>query len=132
MSMGISVEERARVLEQHESLRALLAVVEDAAKRVCNFEAGSMAALRSGIADLDTTFRAHLAFEESLLVPVLPQAALSRLHAEHHEQRTMLVALASDAAHNVKEPTALAEDAIWLVDALLADMGAEERAMNSG
>jgi CBS-domain-containing membrane protein len=44
----------------------------------------------------------------------------------------MLAALTSDATHYVKEPTVLAEDALWLVDALLTDMRAEERAMDSG
>jgi CBS domain-containing protein len=132
MSAGIDPEERARVLVQHRDLRALLSAVDHAAKRVRALEAGAMGTLRDGIRDLDTAFRAHLAFEESLLVPVLPTPALSRLRAEHHQQRTMLEALASDTAHDMKEPTALAEDALWLVDVLLTDMRAEERAMEPG
>jgi hypothetical protein len=131
MTIGIGVDDRERILSQHRDLRAILGALEDAAKRVRSFEPGAIMALRDGVRHLDTAFRAHLAFEESLLLPVLPERAVSRLRAEHHGQRSMLEALSSDVGRDGHEPTALAEDALWLVGALLEDMRAEDRALEA-
>jgi hemerythrin-like domain-containing protein len=125
-------EDRQRVLSQHRDLRAILASLEDAARRVRAFEPGGVSALRDGVRHLDTAFRAHLAFEESLLLPALSEHALSRLRAEHGEQRTMLAALSSEVERDASDAESLAADALWLVGALLKDMRAEDQALESG
>jgi hypothetical protein len=127
----IGSEDRGRVLSQHRDLRAVLASLEDAARRVRASEPGAMSALRDGVRHLDTAFRAHLAFEESLLVPALPERALSRLRAEHGEQRTMLAALSSEVERDASDARLLAADALWLVGALLQDMRVEDQALES-
>jgi hypothetical protein len=121
--------DRQRIVADHKELRALLSVVEDAAERVQAREPGAMTHLRIGVRDLDMAFRAHLTFEESVLFPILPVLTLTRLRAEHAQQRTMLTALTGDVEYDVREPTRLAEDAIWLTEALTADMNVEDHAL---
>jgi hypothetical protein len=120
------------VLRDHDTLRSHLAAAKDAANRVRARAPGAISELRAGVRDIDTSFRSHLAFEESLFVPVLPALALERFRAEHHEQRTMLAALANDFGQDAKDPVTLAEDALWLIEALLRDMHLEDEALATG
>jgi hemerythrin-like domain-containing protein len=88
-------EIRERVLEDHERLRAMLDELDGLGQR---FEAGEEVGLelRDQGVGLFEVFAAHLALEDSRLVPALagladggPELA-HRLAREHAEQRAML------------------------------------------
>lgn len=90
---------RIEVLAQHRSLRELLQraihATNDGLRGLCDRH---LMALR--IRELDETFRAHLAYEERALVPIVatdeswgPERAQAMLD-EHQRQRSEMVALA--------------------------------------
>jgi hypothetical protein len=89
-------------------------------------------AVASAIGDIHTTITVHLAFEESVLLPILnddlplgPERA-RRLVDEHTRQRAMLGTLHREACLGPELPT-LAAKLAFLTSWLLADMAEEER-----
>ena len=125
----MSVDPKTTIAGEHQALRALLGSLDDAARRVLAASPGGMTALREATRAVDTTFRAHLALEESLLVPILRGASLERMRREHRAQRVMLEAIVSEVEHDPRDPMQLAYDARWLVAALARDMDAEDAAL---
>jgi hypothetical protein len=109
---------------EHAVIRELLASLGDAARRLR--EGGGITALRDAARALDAIFRAHLALEESLLVPLLPPDRADRLRREHRQQTTMLEAILAEVEHDARDPIGLANDSLWLVRALGRDMDAED------
>ena len=126
----ISREGLDQVKQEHRDLRVLLTTLDEAAARVLAHTAGALTDLREAVRLLDVAFRAHLLMEEAQLVPALSPAALERLRTEHAEQRSTLLAIASEVDHDTHEPGRLADDARWLVDGLLRDMRDEDAALD--
>lgn len=87
---------RERVLEQHETLRDLLKQALDVTTRVFGLKGPERDELARLIHDVRSRFRAHLAFEERTLVPVLAHVDLwgpervRALEDEHARQRAEL------------------------------------------
>jgi len=125
---------RRGILWQHRQLRALLekaGAVAHAALDDLPLIAGAVA---SAIGDIRSTMEVHLAFEESVLLPLLgddlpvgPQRA-ERLLDEHTRQRAMLASLHAEACAHPELPT-LATKLAFLTRWLLADMAEEERCL---
>jgi iron-sulfur cluster repair protein YtfE (RIC family) len=125
---------RQCVLEQHTVLREVFRRVLKATTDVLRGEGDSAdpAGLAALVRDFRHRFRAHLAYEESHLVPVLaevdiwgPQRVANLLH-EHSCQRGELDALL-DGIEAGWDPHRIAVTARGLVSELLGDMAEEER-----
>jgi hemerythrin-like domain-containing protein len=115
---------------EHRTLRGLLESLDDAAARVLSSTPGGMTALREATRALDTSFRAHLAMEESVLAPLLRGRALDHMRREHRDQRSMLEAILNEVEHDPRDPMRLAHDARWLVVALARDMDVEDEILS--
>src|SRR5215472_6423927 len=90
---------KARIFADHERMRGLLAEIENAANVEDSDDEGTApSALIDAIWRLFLFFDDHLAYEERNLVPILEKAHIwgttqvERLHKEHHDQRTVLLA----------------------------------------
>ena len=124
---------RRGILEQHEWIRIVLGRGGAAAK--ARLEDGAPAeTVVEAIGDLRSAMIAHLAFEESVLLPLLrddlplgPQRA-ERLLDEHMRQRAMLDAILEEARRQPDLAT-LAVKLAFLSDWLYADMLEEERSL---
>jgi hypothetical protein len=121
---------RQQVLEQHQALRELFDRLLLVAERT--LQGVGAADLPGLLAELDTRFRTHLAFEEAKLAPVLAQVdvwgpqRVQQLLAEHTRQRGELETLSAGVASGWdRERLAVALRS--LVTELLADMAEEER-----
>ena len=122
---------RSRILQQHRMLRAQLQAGLALAKGALGNRGHSIAELTTLIDRTNQAFQCHLAEEEALLLPILDDDVpvgpwrASVLVDEHVRQRAELDALcATEQAFSIKELTRRYAD---LVQALLADMEAEER-----
>jgi len=118
---------RKLLLEQHRSLRALLAEARAGAARLSRGE-GSAGELRRRLGELRAACEEHMRDEEDRLAPVLARIdawgpeRLERMREEHAHQRAALARLATE------EPgTDLAKDAVALAEVLESEMRAEER-----
>lgn len=125
---------KARVNREHAVIRTLLDVLEDAAKNV-NAAPTGLPSLRRAVWELYVVFDDHLAMEEALVLPHLekvdawgPVRAENMLQ-EHSEQRQLLLALVDDTECDRKDAATLAEEALWIVNALRKDVAAEDEAM---
>jgi hypothetical protein len=128
MEPGVAV--RAEVLEQHRALRARLERLHREAVAVLDGAAAS--ALRDEVIQLGDELVAHLAYEESALLPLLVEAAVGgpgrveRLRADHHRQRAQLRAfVAACGGEQWTERSFAAQTRLFSVD-LLEDMAVEE------
>ena len=123
---------RERVIEQHQSLRRLLHQALDATTRAFQSAGASLDEVSRLAHELRARFRAHLAFEELHLAPVLAHLDLwgpervRELHLEHARQRAELETLVEGIRHGWDvERLALALRS--LTTDLLLDMDHEER-----
>lgn len=123
---------RHNVLEQHVVIREVLRQVLEATTLTLQGDAATAAQMASFVRDLRTRFRAHLAYEERYLAPVLAQVDIwgpqrvSDLLNEHAEQRALLDALIA-GIEGGWDARGLAISARSLVTELLVDMEEEER-----
>ena len=122
------------ILWQHARIRALLEHGRNVAEAALDGEAPSQDAVASAVGDIRSILEVHLAFEESVLLPLLrddlplgPQRA-DRLLDEHKRQRGVLAAL-HDEARAHPELATLAAKLAFLTQWLLADMAEEESAL---
>jgi len=125
---------RQGVLWQHVQIRQLLQRARQLAEDALDGNAPSTDAVASAIGDIHSTFEVHLAFEESVLLPLLaddlPIGPLraQNLREEHTRQREILSALHKEASAFPELPT-LAAKLAFLTRWLLADMEEEERSL---
>jgi hypothetical protein len=124
-------EVRQRVLEQHGWLRTLLRDALDATTRTLQGELDAGAQLAGVVHDLSGRFRAHLAYEERYLLPVLAEVDVwgpvraSKLLDEHACQRAQLETL-REGIETGWDAGRLAVATRSLVTELLLDMEEEE------
>jgi hypothetical protein len=125
---------RRSILAQHERIRDLLERARLTGEAALDGAAGNEGAVASAVGDIRTTMEAHLAFEESVLLPILGQdptlgtQRAARLVDEHRHQRAMLTAL-HDEARAAPWVATLAAKLVFLTDWLLADMSEEESSL---
>jgi hypothetical protein len=124
---------RRGILQQHEWIRVVLGRSGDAAKARLEDDAPAETVV-AAITELRSAMVAHLAFEESVLIPLLrddlplgPQRA-ERLLDEHARQRALLDVLLAEARAQPDVPE-LAAKLACLSDWLYADMIEEERSL---
>jgi hypothetical protein len=123
---------RDRVLEQHETLRELLRQALDVTTRGLQGEGPGRDELARLVHDLRARFRAHLAFEEQTLAPVLSNLdawgpeRVEDLLEEHTRQRAELDTLIEGVGGDW-DAARLALTLRSLVTDLLLDMEEEER-----
>lgn len=122
------------ILWQHKSIRELLEHARVVAESTLDGAPPSMDAVASAIGDIRATIEVHLAFEESVLLPLLrddlplgPERA-DRLLQEHVKQREILADLHRQARAHPELPT-LAAQLAFLTSFLVADMDEEERSL---
>jgi len=127
---------RRSILGQHQRLRALLERARRVADLALDGEAADPGGVAVAIGELVHVMESHLAFEESLLLPILNAdlphgpARAAELAKEHEQQRAMLSALHRQATAAPRVPT-LATKLMFLTDWLLADMSHEEEELLS-
>jgi hypothetical protein len=123
---------KERVVSDHARIRKLLDRIESMAQR--HEEAGRLSApspeLTEAVWSLFLTFDDHLAMEERDLVPHLERhggtTGVGRLHEEHRQQRTVLLALVDECDCETMPDARVASDLAWLIRNLRRDMDAEE------
>jgi iron-sulfur cluster repair protein YtfE (RIC family) len=126
---------RERILQDHEVIRRHLARVDALARRALAGESGLEAELREAGEALSQRFLAHLALEDAHLVPALRESdawgeeRAARVEHEHREQRAQLDQLLADLRDGRRSGAQLAQELLDLVNALVADMEHEERAV---
>jgi hypothetical protein len=114
---------RDQIFDQHVALRRLLVSALDDTTLALRGQPAALARLAESTRELDRRFRAHLAFEEEHLVPILAVVDLwgpERVRAlveEHARQRSELDALVAGVGE-AREPEHLA---VSLRSALFAD-----------
>jgi hemerythrin-like domain-containing protein len=124
------------ILAQHVQIRRLLDSARELADRALDGLARSPDAIASSIGDIRTTMEVHLAFEESVLVPLLnldgPQGQdqAARMLEEHRQQRALMTALHQEAIAHPHLPI-LSVKLAFLASWLLADMTDEEHRLPS-
>jgi iron-sulfur cluster repair protein YtfE (RIC family) len=125
---------RKSILRQHAVLRSLLSRASRLADAAVEDRPHHPDAVACCIGDIRTTMEVHLAFEESVLLPILredqprgPERAL-RMLEEHERQRALLARLHREAAAHPELPM-LAAKLAFLTTWLLKDMAEEERSL---
>jgi hemerythrin-like domain-containing protein len=135
-SMIAKLEVRRRLAADHALLRSLtraLIAVTRAAKR----DEKHRAVIRDVLGQLCTEVERHFEYEEEVIVPLLRevdawgQVRVEQLHAEHAEQRSVLVALAEDAQDGVRNMEDLAEEIVWFFQRFEQEMADEEERLLS-
>jgi iron-sulfur cluster repair protein YtfE (RIC family) len=125
---------RRGILWQHVRLRQLLEHAQALAEERLDGEVSVPDAVASAIGDIRSAMEVHLAFEESVLLPLfrddlpLGPVRAERLIDEHVRQRATLAALHKEAGHHPELPT-LAAKLSALTSWLLTDMDEEERSV---
>ncbi len=126
---------RQRILEDHAVIRGLLAEADALARRALAGEDGLGDALRQAGEALRERFLTHLALEDEHLVPALRDSdawgeeRAARVEAEHAEQRAQMERLLQDLRDGRRSTASIAEEILEQVEALIADMEHEERAV---
>ena len=122
------------ILWQHRHIRTLLDQARSIAEAALDGRAPSPNAVAAAIGAVRSIMEVHLAFEESVLLPILhddlplgPQRA-DRLRDEHARQRATLATL-HDEARAHPELQLLAAKLAFLTEWLLADMAEEESSL---
>jgi iron-sulfur cluster repair protein YtfE (RIC family) len=126
------IQIKAQVQAGHASLRIML---DDLDRQLSRSESSSMEqSVRAGLSDsvwsLFLALDEHLNMEEHDLLPHLREAggiaAIERIREEHHEQRTVLLAMV-DKCEAAPTPTAkIVADVRSLVESLRKDMDRED------
>jgi hypothetical protein len=125
-------EKRKQLLSEHEVLRVLLSYLRAAAAQALEGSPLGGARLRASLVPLRAAFELHLGREEAALSPILERLdawgplRVQRMREEHERQRAAFEGVARDAALGADDAR-LAQRALELVTAVLADMDAEER-----
>jgi len=126
-------EIRARVLDEHVQIRAMLAELESIAGRALDRDAHGGAQLRVKVLELYARLDAHMALEDALLYPAICDADAwgdlrgERMKEEHARQRAVLSQLAD---REWRADTATMADAVRrLARDIREDMCKEEREM---
>jgi hypothetical protein len=120
------------VLSQHAAIRALLARARGTAEAALEGRTPESSAVASAIGDIRTTMEVHLAFEETVLLPLFAAepgrgpGRARRMVTEHRHQRAMLASLHHEAAEAPDLPM-LSVKLTFLTSWLLSDMTEEER-----
>ena len=129
--MTATNSERRQILRaQHCGLRVTIETARGTARSMLARK-GTVAELQQAVTALQQELLAHLADEERLLVPILPQldawgkVRLDLLYAEHAHQRAVLVVLTGKSAWPAA--AVVAGRTLALCDDLLEDMAFEER-----
>jgi hypothetical protein len=122
---------RSRIFAEHKEIRALLGRARRLADAALDGDRPALEAVAGTIGGLRAALEAHLAFEESILIPILdddlplgPQRAAA-LRAEHAHQRSVLITLDREAAAAPQLPL-LATKLAFLAEWLSSDMRDEE------
>lgn len=122
------------ILWQHRHIRTLLDQMRDVAEAALDGKPPSPHAVASAIGAVRSIMEVHLAFEETVLVPILrddpplgPQRA-ERLLDEHARQRTSLATL-HEEARAYPQLEMLPAKLAFLTEWLLADMAEEEKSL---
>jgi iron-sulfur cluster repair protein YtfE (RIC family) len=125
---------RERIVAEHKRLRTLLQDARRLADAALETAAPAFGEVAQAIGDLRAAVESHLAFEESILLPILnsdlpagPEWA-ARLQAEHEHHRTVLATVHSEAMASPQLPL-LAAKLAFLAEWLLADMRDEEQSL---
>jgi len=134
---------RNEILEQHREIEALLARVEEVAKRVLEQDfakesrPGAIRELRELASDLYQRFERHLDFEDRHLVPALREAdawgeeRARRVECEHRDQRALLAFLIERLEDAGQTSSAMAHQLRGFVATVRDDMAHEEKAVLS-
>ncbi len=126
---------RKRILEDHVVIRGHLSAVDGLARRALAGEEGLEAELRRAGETLRERFLEHLTLEDTHLVPALRDAdawgdeRAARVEKEHAEQRAQMEELLADLRDSRRGVVEIAQELLDLVNALVADMEHEERAV---
>ena len=124
-------EVRARVLDEHVQIRALLAELESLARRALDGDAHGGARLRATAIELYSTLDAHMSLEDALLYPAICDADAwghvrgERMKEDHVRQRAVLRQLAE--FESCGDIVALVETMRRLATDIRDDMCSEER-----
>jgi iron-sulfur cluster repair protein YtfE (RIC family) len=123
-------EVRARVLDEHVQIRAMLVELESLAGRALDGDAHGGAQLRVKMIELHAVLDAHMSMEDALLYPAICDADAwgelrgERMKEEHRRQRAVL----SQLADRERGDTATLVDALRsLARDIREDMCKEER-----
>lgn len=125
---------RRGILWQHERIRGLLEKARSVADARLGGDA-SAEAVAEAVSDLHSTIEVHLAFEETVLVPLLREdlpegpARADRMLDEHARQRRMLASNHREAYNHPQLP-ALAVKLGFLASWFLVDMTEEEHELS--
>jgi hemerythrin-like domain-containing protein len=122
---------KARVRAGHAQLRAMLDQLERMlAQQPGPEEQSATSELTDAIWKLFLVLDDHLGMEERDLLPYLRAAggppAVEHLQQEHHEQRTVLLAMVNECDAVSKSTANILDDARWLIGSLRADMDKED------
>ena len=124
-------EVRARVLDEHGQIRAILAELESLARRALDGDAHNGARLRTKAIELYSTLDAHMSLEDALLYPAICDADAwghmrgEQMKEDHVRQRAVLFQLAEFEFRG--DTVALVEAVRWLATYIRDDMCSEER-----
>jgi hypothetical protein len=126
-------EIRRRILDDHETLRAMLASVERIAGEVLGGDAEQKGPLRFEGETLLGRLAEHMAWEDRYLRPALLETAgfgevrAERLDRDHREQRELLSYALASLADASRPARLVARNLLDLVALLRDDMADEER-----
>lgn len=123
---------RRRILEDHQTLRAMLVSLERVAQEVLDGEAQLSGALRFEGETLMERLLEHMHWEDLYLRPALCEAdawgqeRAERLDRDHREQREMLRYALASVEDASRPPLVVARQMLDLVRLLRDDMSEEE------
>jgi hypothetical protein len=125
-------EIRRRILDDHETIRAMLVSVERVAREVLAGDSGQKSSLRFQGETLLSRLGEHMAWEDRYLRPALldtpgfGEARAERLDRDHAEQRELLGYALASLADASRPALVVARNLLDLVALLRADMADEE------
>jgi hypothetical protein len=128
-------EIRKTVLDDHETLRAILASLERVARQVIEGESPLIGAVRLEGEELLKTLGRHMHWEDLYLRPALlqadawGQARAERLDDDHREQRELLAYSLSAVEDQSRPAAVIARQMLDLARLIREDMEDEERCL---
>jgi hypothetical protein len=126
---------REAILEQHADLRERLAELRALAASATGSDEQAAIALRESGLQVLAILGSHLDFEDRYLVPALREVdawgdeRADLVTREHAEQREIFHYILERLRETQRPSVLLAREVETLVDAILVDMGEEERTM---